>query len=220
MDSKSLVIYGIGRYAEYVKYVFEEDSQYKIVAFCIESFLQESNIFSDLPLVSFEDLEEDFPPESYSLFIAVGQNEIRKRIFGEARKRNYELVNYISSKANTWKSLKLGQNCFIGEGSTIQPFVKIGDSCILFAANIGHHSRIGNHVLASAMTMGGNVQIGDNCFLGMNSTIAQNVKVGDNSIIGMGCSISRDTAPNSVYSDKGTSVRKVSSEEVSKRFLR
>jgi acetyltransferase-like isoleucine patch superfamily enzyme len=130
------------------------------------------------------------------------------------------MVNYISSKADTWENLKLGQNCFVGEGSTIQPFVEIEDNCILFAANIGHHSKIGKNVLVSAMTLGGNVEIGDNCFLGMNSTVAQNVKIGENNIIGMGCTISKDTEPNSVYSSKGTSKRKISYNKVSQKFLR
>lgn len=220
MKEKKLIIYGIGKLAEYVKYVFEEDTDFKVISFCIQRDLHKSSTFLNLPLVPFDDLEEQFPPDSYSLFIAVGHNEVRKRIFEEAQTRNYNLPNYISSKANTWKNLKVGQNCFIGEGSTIQPFVEIGNSCILFAANIGHHTTIGNHVLVSAMTLGGNVQVEDNCFLGMNSTIAQNVKVGQNSIVGMGCSISRNTAPNSVYTAKGTLLRNLSSEMISKQFLR
>ncbi len=72
----------------------------------------------------------------------------------------------------------------------------------------------------SAMTLGGNVEVQDNCFIGMNATIAQNVKVGKNAIIGMGCSISSNVSPNSVYSAKGTVKRNISSDEVSKQFLR
>jgi sugar O-acyltransferase (sialic acid O-acetyltransferase NeuD family) len=220
MEKKKLVIYGIGRFAEYVQYVLEEDSPYEVIAFSIEKSYSEATEFNQLPLYAFENLDDHIPSDSVSLFIAVGQNEVRKRIFRQCLHKGFTLANYISSKAQTWPNLKIGQNCFIGEGSTIQPYVEIGNGCILFAANIGHHSRIGNHVLVSAMTLGGNVLIEDNCFLGMNSTVAQNVKVGENSIIGMGCSISRNTAPNSVYSNKGTSMRKVSSEDVSKRFLR
>ena len=220
MGKKKLIIYGVGRYAEYVQYVFEHDSEYEVVAFCIETSLKDSETLFGLPLVAFETLNELFPPQSHFLFVAVGQNEIRKRIFEESQQKNYELVSYISSKANTWDNLRVGKNCFIGEGSTLQPFVEIGDNSILFAANIGHHSRIGNNVLVSAMTLGGNVEIGDNCFLGMNSTVAQNVKIGENTIIGMGCSISINTAPHSVYTVKGTSKRKVSYDDVSQKFLR
>ncbi|WP_029036038.1 acetyltransferase [Salinimicrobium xinjiangense] len=219
MEKKKLIIYGVGRYAEYVRYVFDNDSSFTVIAYCIEKTLLKENEFDKLPLYAFEDLKSHFSPDCCSLFIAVGQNEIRKRIFQDAQKTGFGLVNYISSKANTWKNLSLGKNCFIGEGSTLQPFVEIADNCILFAANIGHHTKIGKNVLVSAMTLGGNVEVGDNCFLGMNSTVAQNVKLGENTIIGMGCTISRDTEPNSVYSAKGTSKRKVSYTEVSQRFL-
>ena len=217
---KKLVIYGTGRYAQYAQYVFDHDTNYDVVAFCIESSYHKAESFSQRRLIPFNEMEVHFPPESYNLFIAVGENDIRTRIYNEALERKYVLASYVSSKAITWTNLKLGKNCFIGEGSTIQPFVEIGDNCILFAANIGHHSRIGNNVLLSSMTLGGNVEVGNNCFLGMNSTVAQNVKVGKNTIIGMGCSISQDTSHHSVYSAKGTSKRKISSDEVSKRFLR
>ena len=217
---KKLIIYGVGRYAEYVRYVFDHDSNFKVIGYCIETSFLEKKEFDSLPLYPFEELNKHFSSKSVALFIAVGHNSIRKRIYEESVRKGFSLPNYVSSKAITWANLKIGNNCFIGEGSTIQPFVEIEDNCILFAANIGHHSRIGKNVLVSAMTMGGNVEVGDNCFLGMNSTIAQNVKVGENTIIGMGCSIGVNTASNSVYSAKGTSKRKVSYDEVNDRFLR
>lgn len=217
---KKLVIYGIGKYAQYAHYVFDHDTNYEVVAFCIESSYHKAESHSDYPLVPFDELEVLFPPQSHHLFIAVGQNEIRKRIYNEALDKKYDLASYVSSKANTWPNLTVGKNCFIGEGSTLQPFVEIGNNCILFAANIGHHSRIGNNVLLSSVTLGGNVEVEDNCFVGMNSTIAQNVKIGKDTIIGMGCSISKNISSNSVYSANGTKKRKMSSHEVSKRFLR
>jgi sugar O-acyltransferase (sialic acid O-acetyltransferase NeuD family) len=217
---EKLIIYGIGRFAEYVKYAFQYDSDFEIAAFSIESSLHETNTFAGLPLVPFEDLAQIYPPDSYYIFVAVGQNEIRARIFEEAKSRRYNLASYVSSKAITWNNLEVGSNCFIGEGSTIQPFVKIKNNCILFAANIGHHSTIGDNVLISAMTLGGNVEVGNNCFLGMNSTVAQNVKIAEKTIIGMGCSISGDTQSNSVYASNTTSKRKISYEEVVNRFLK
>lgn len=215
---KKLVIYGTGRYAQYV---FDHDTNYDVVAFCIVSSYHTAESFSQRRLIPFfNEMEVHFSPESHNLFIAVGENDIRKRIYNEALKRKYVLASYVSSKAITWTNLKLGKNCFIGEGSTIQPFVEIGDNRIFFAANIGHHSRIGNNILLSSMTLGGNVEVGNNCFLGMNSTVAQNVKVEKNTIIGMECTINQDTSPHSVNSIKGTSKRKIPSDEVSKRFLR
>ncbi|MGN0182438.1 MAG: acyltransferase [Candidatus Ornithomonoglobus sp.] len=43
------------------------------------------------------------------------------------------------------------------------------------------------------------VKIGNNVFLGMNSTVLRGVTIGDNVIIGAGAIVSKDCKPNSVY---------------------
>lgn len=217
---KKLIIYGTGRYAEYAQYVFDQDSDYEVIAFSVEKSYYHRDVFRKQPVIPFEVLDELFSPTSHYLFIAVGQNDARKRLSEEAQDKNFILASYISSKAVTWSNMKIGKNCFIGEGSTIQPFVEIGDNCILFAANVGHHTKIGNNVLASSVTLGGNVEVGENCLLGMNSAIAQNVKIGDQTVIGMGCYISMNTPEKSVYSTKGTFKRKISSEKIVEKFLK
>jgi len=48
------IIYGIGRFAEYVSYVISNNSKYEKVGFCIDQKLIGSdNEFSGLPLVAF-----------------------------------------------------------------------------------------------------------------------------------------------------------------------
>src|SRR5690606_20676708 len=108
--------------------------------YCIEKSLYKSENFDTLPLYPFEDLKQLFSFQSYSLFIAVVQNPIRRRIFEESTKQGYDMPSYISSRAHTWPNLILGNNCFIGEGCVIQPFVKIGNNSIHFGSRIGHHS--------------------------------------------------------------------------------
>lgn len=222
MKEKRLVIYGIGKFAQYVSYVFAKDSPYEICGFCIESTIKSKNT-SDLfglPLVNFEKLEENFPPEEFHLFIAVGNNLIRERLFTQARNRHYSMANYISTKASVWENLQCGENVFIDEGTMLQPFVKIGDSSILFACSIGHHTSVGSHCLLSVTTTGGNVSIGDFSFIGMNSVIKQDTSIGEKNIIGMGCAIDKNTVPGAVYTTQGATKRSSSFEQVAKRFLK
>lgn len=219
MTKKRLVIYGIGKYAEYVQYVFENDSEYEVVGFCIEKSHHSSTELNGLPLVVFEHVEDIFHPSVHSLFIAVGQNLVRKRIYSEAKNKLFILPNYISSKSVTWKNLTLGDNCFIGEGTEIQPFVEIGNNSIHFGSRIGHHCKIGNHTLLSSPTLGGNVYIGDDSYLGINSTIKQNVRIAERNIIGMNVTIEQDTLSDSVYSHRGSYKRDLTYQQVAKRFL-
>ncbi len=220
MKNKKLIIYGIGRFAEYVGYVFENDSDYEVVAFCIEEKYLESKSFNDKPLLKFESLDSSYPPDQYSLFIAVGNNEIRKKIFKQSVFKGYNLASYISSKSKFWDNLVAGTNVFIDEGCVLQPFISISDNSILFTSSLGHHTQIGKHSLLSGSKTGGNVIIGENCYIGLNASIKQNIKIGDNTIVGMNCAIERDTSAYDVYSNKGTVKRKLNSAQLGNRFLK
>ena len=221
MKEKKLIIYGIGKFAEYVYYVFSEDSSYKVCGFCIESSYKNQNSI-DLhgqPLVSFEELEKSFPPEEFDLFIAVGNNLIRERLFALAKSRRYTMATYVSSKATVWENLQCGENVFIDEGTMLQPFIEIGDNTILFSCSIGHHCQIGRHALLSACTLGGNVKIGSFSFLGMNSAVKENCTVGEKNFIGMGCIIAGNTSADAVYSTPVASKRNLKFEDLLKRII-
>jgi len=222
MIKKKLVIYGIGKFADYVHYVFDQDSEYEVCGFCVESAFntEKSHRPNGRALIDFEELENHFSPSDYHLFIAVGNNLIRERIFKMAKSKKFTLASYISTKASVWENLRYGENVFVDEGTMLQPFVKIGNNSIFFACNIGHHTSIGSHCLMSVTTTGGNVFIGDYSFVGMNTVIKQDVVVKEKNIIGMGCVIDKDTETGDVYNSKGTIKRSSSFEQVANRFLK
>ena len=217
---KKLLIYGIGKFAQYVHYVFENDSKYEVIAFCIEEKLLERENFDDKPLRKFESIENEFSTESHSIFIAVGNNEVRKRLFLDAKTKGYNIARYISSKCRYWENLEVGENIFIDEGCVLQPFVKIKDNSILFTSDLGHHTDIGKHSLLSGSKTGGNVRIGENCYIGLNASIKQNIVIADNTVVGMGCAIEKDTKVNEVYSNNGTIKRQINSKQLGNRFLK
>jgi sugar O-acyltransferase (sialic acid O-acetyltransferase NeuD family) len=218
-----VVVYGLGTLAQYVAYVIQEDTDSTVVAYTVdENYLPKGEqTLDDLPIIPFKKLENHFSSENCRVFIAVGDNTAREKIFNLVKMRGYNFFNYVSSKAIVWKNLKIGQNVFIGEDTGIQPFVTIGDNCILFAPRLGHHSSIGSHCLLSCCFLAGNVSIGDNVFVALTASIHQGVKIADNSIIGMGCSITKDTDIGDVYTTSGSTIKlsKKKAELIRKRFL-
>ncbi|MBI6117333.1 acetyltransferase [Salegentibacter maritimus] len=220
MKNEKLLIYGNGHFAEYVAYVFENDTKYELMGFCIEKDFYSGKTNDGRPVYIFEEILKETTFKDYKLFIAVGNNLIRKKIFEKAKFAGYSFANYISSKANYWPNIKLGQNIFIDEGCTIQPFVTILNNNILFASNIAHHTLINSHSLISVCTTGGNVTIGEESFIGMNTTIKQNVIIGRRNVIGMGCIIESNTPNDAVYSQKGTVKRDLSYSQVTSHFLK
>lgn len=193
---KKIVVFGTGLIAELAHFYFTNDTLHTVVAFTNgRDFISQNELFG-LPVVPFEDVEKQFSPKDYSLFIALGykeRNKIREKRYLEAKQKGYQLETYISSKA-TYYGTPVGENCFIFENNVIQPFVTIGNNVTLWSGNhIGHHSTImDNCFISSHVVVSGVCTIKKNCFFGVNSTIRDNATIGSHTIIGAGALIMED----------------------------
>lgn len=201
---KKIIIFGLSEIAEIAHFYFKHDSCYMVEAFTVDKAYLNKQTFCHLPVVPFETLENHYPPSEFDLFIAVSYaqaNQVRAAKFNQAIKKGYQLVSYVSSKATIWPDLSIGQNCFILEDNTIQPFVKIGDNVTLWSGNhIGHHAVINPHCfISSHVVISGGVHIGKNCFLGVNSTFHDHITIGDGCIIGAGAVVTKSTESNGIY---------------------
>lgn len=216
-----LVIFGSTDIAELALYYFNNDSNYEVSAFTVDKDHIKQETFCGLPIVDFAQIDEFYPPTDYQIFIAIGYNnlnELRKSKYIEAKMKGYKLASYVSSKATVLNNRQFGENCFIFEDNTIQPFVKIGNNITLWSGNhIGHHSLIKDHTfLASHVVVSGGVQIGEQCFIGVNATLRDHIEIGDRCIIGAGALILTDTMADGVYLGSATSRSKVPSSRLRK----
>jgi sugar O-acyltransferase (sialic acid O-acetyltransferase NeuD family) len=201
---QEIIIFGSGDIAQIANYYFKTDSNYKVVAFTVDKAYFTTNEFEGLPVIPFEELKEKYPPTTYKLFIAVSYaqlNKVRERKYHEAKVMGYELVSYISSKCSYLTPYEHGDNCFIFEDNTIQPFVKIGNNVTLWSGNhIGHHSVIHDHnFISSHVVVSGHCVINSNSFIGVNSTLGHQVEIGKENIIGAGSIITKSTSVGEVW---------------------
>jgi len=114
--SDKVVLFGSGKQAELAHFYFTHDSPYEVAAFTVDGDHVREKQFRGLPLLPFEEIEKKYPPEKFKMFIAVGYrklNTIRAGKYGEAKRKGYELVSYVSSKAIQWGDTVVGDNCFI-----------------------------------------------------------------------------------------------------------
>ena len=214
MNEKKLIIFGTGQIAELAYYYFSSDSEYSIQGFSVDKEYIESDDFFGLPVIAFEEIQASFPPEDYEMFIALSYSEvnsIRKKKYFAAREKGYKLASYISSRATILNDMSIGDNCFILENNTIQPFVSIGNNVTLWSGNhIGHHSEICDHVfMASHVVVSGGVHIGSQSFLGVNATLINNISIGEGCVIGAGALVNsnveshlviKSNSSNSIFS--------------------
>ena len=145
---------------------------------------------------------EDHINSSNNPFIAIGDNNIRRKIY-EKLKSNSIFLNttLIHSDTIISKSSLIEAQTFVSAGVIINPQVKIDIGCIInTGAIIEHDCYIGkfSHIAPGAV-LAGNVSIGRGCFVGANAVIKQGVKVGDNVIIGAGAVVLKDINSNNVF---------------------
>lgn len=199
-----IIIFGTGDIAQIAKYYFDYDSDHEVVAFTVNQKYLKEEIFEGKPVVAFETLEKEFPISKYQLFIALSyskMNKTREEKYHEAKGKGYTLVSYISSKCSYMSQYPCGDNCFIFEDNTIQPFVKLGNNITLWSGNhIGHHSTIHDHnFISSHVVISGHCEINSNCFLGVNSTLHNNVVLEKETLIAAGTIITKNTVEKGVY---------------------
>jgi UDP-3-O-[3-hydroxymyristoyl] glucosamine N-acyltransferase len=127
------------------------------------------------------------------------------------KSKGYMLTSYISSRAFVWHNVKVGENCLVLEGNTLQAFVTVGDNVFLWSGNhIGHRSTIEDHVfVTSQVVVSGFCRIGAYSFLGVNSAIGNNVSIAPDNYIGMSTSIAMSTEPDLIYQGNPGEARKI-----------
>jgi sugar O-acyltransferase (sialic acid O-acetyltransferase NeuD family) len=199
-----LIIFGAGDIARLAHYYFTRDSEHEVVAFTVDQKYREADTFLDLPLVSFEEVTSSYPPGEYKMFVALSyarMNKLREEKYRAAKEKGYELVSYVSSRCSFLTDHPVGDNCFILEDNTIQPFVRIGNNVTLWSGNhIGHDAVIHDHCfLASHIVVSGYVEIGNNCFIGVNATLRNSITIAPETLIGAGAVIMKDTVEQGVY---------------------
>jgi len=214
-----LVIFGAGDIARLAHYYFSRDSEHEVVAFTVDQQYRNSDTFLDLPLVPFEDVANSYPPGEYRIFVALSyarMNKLREEKYLQTKEKGYELVSYVSSRCSFLTDQPAGDNCFILEDNTIQPFVKIGNNVTLWSGNhIGHDAVIEDHCfLASHIVVSGHVRIGNNCFIGVNATLRNSITIAPETLIGAGAVIMKDTVAKGVYLPPRAELSTKTSDEI------
>ncbi len=216
---KSLIIFGTGEIAQLAHFYFNKDSEYEVVAFTVDSAFKKETSFCGLPVIAFEEILEHYSPEHCAIFVALSYsklNAVRKEKYLAAKALGYRIASFVSSKATVLNEGRIGENCFIFEDNTIQPFVTIGNNVTLWSGNhIGHHSIIHDHCfIASHVVISGGVEVFESCFIGVNVTLRDHIKIGEKCVLGAGALLLSDADAYGVYLGKATERSKVPSNRL------
>jgi sugar O-acyltransferase (sialic acid O-acetyltransferase NeuD family) len=215
-----LVIFGAGDIARLAHHYFTHDSPHEVAAFVVDRAFRQANAFQGLPLIDAEDVTDRFPPGDYDMFVAMSyakMNAVRAEKYASMKAAGYRLVSYISSRCSYLSQTPPGDNCFILEDNTVQPFVTIGNNVTLWSGNhIGHDVTIEDHCfITSHVVVSGWVRIGTRSFIGVNATLRNSITIAPETLIGAGAIIMKNTKPKQVYKPERAKLFPKDSDEVS-----
>ena len=172
----NVIIFGVQDFAQLAHFYLRHDSEHEVVAFSVnEEFVPAGGRFEGLPVVAFERVEAVYPTSAFRFFAPMSprrMNQLRASVYQQIRAKGYEMISYVSSKATVFDDGPIGDNCFILEDNTIQPFVSIGNNVVLWSGNhIGHHSVIKDHVsFTSHVVLSGHCVVEPFAFLGVHDS--------------------------------------------------
>ena len=140
--SMNLLILGAGSHGQSVKEIAESLRVFRKISFLDDKVTGKDVIGKCTDALKFK---AEYP----CAFVAIGNNEIRKKYANFLRECNFLIPNIISPAANISKDAKIGEGVAIMPQSTISN-AEIGDFCILssnslvnYGCVIGGYSHIG-----------------------------------------------------------------------------
>lgn len=124
--------------------------------------------------------------ENFAIFLAIGDNTLRARLFYQLDKAGMHLPNVMASSAIIDSSVLLGKANYIGHRAVINAGARIGNNTILnTGAIIEHDAQVGDHChLAPASVICGAVNVEDYCLIGAGAVVIPKLNISQQSVVG------------------------------------
>jgi UDP-perosamine 4-acetyltransferase len=180
-----LVIVGAGGHARSVMDIALQSAEYEILG-CIDP--APGNVLGRPIVGKDEDLDEFFLQGVRHIFVAIGDNSLRDRLYNRAISIGFEPINIMSRYAIVSPRAQLGRGICIMPGAVVNVNTVIEDNCIINTrCSIDHDCYIGksSHV-APGVTLSGTVKIGNGVHIGTGASLIDKVSIGDWAYIGGG----------------------------------
>ena len=215
-----IVLFGATAFEKRLSDIIEEDSDIKVVAFCVDRAYKHGNTLNNRPIIAFDELKKAYPPQHFDVLVGIGykdMNGLRAAKYSLLKEMGYSCPNFVSSQAHVDKSTHLGQGNIVLGDAFIDYECELGDSNIIeCGAHIAHNCTIGNFNYFSPSTcLGGTVHVGNRCFLGLHCTVRSAVKLEDKCLIGAGAYVDKNVPTDRVIVPARSKMLNQRSDEVS-----
>ena len=96
---QQIVLFGTGAIATIVHFYLTHDSRFEVAAFTADRTHITDDAFLGLPVVPFDEVTNRYPPDEFTMFIAIGysrMNKVREACYHRAKEAGYDLATFVS----------------------------------------------------------------------------------------------------------------------------
>lgn len=180
-----ILIFGAGGQGKIVADILGE----RAAGFVDENPALHGTTLLGLPVfASFADVEHD------GVIVAIGNNANRRALTERFVSAGERLATAIHPFTSIARSATIGEGSMLSSGVILLPNAAIGRGVLLNTkASVDHDSVVEDFVhIAPTSTVGANVRIGTETFLGLTTTVISNLTIGARVVTGAGSVVLRD----------------------------
>lgn len=199
-----LLVIGAGGHARSVLDIAMQNGNFTEIS-CIDSTYPSATHVAGIESVQIIgtdfDLEKLYQQGYRNVFIALGDNKLRHKLFDKVCLIGYEPINIISRHAIISPSVKLGKGICVMPGAVVNVNTIIKDNCIINTkSSIDHDCYISESChIAPGVTLSGNVRVSKGVWIGTGVSVIDKTSIGEWSFIGAGSVIVNDLEPNALF---------------------
>lgn len=196
-NNKKLLIIGAGGHGKVCAEIAKVMNKWVEIVFADNKNLKQVNGIKVIKTNTYL----EFVPKEYDVFIAIGDNKSRLKIYEKLKPSKYKFPILIHPSANISQHTTIKDGAVIMANSVINSNAEIGNFTIINTSSIVEHDvAIGSfsHLSPNA-TITGNCKIGDNVWIGASSTIINAVKVSDNIVVGAASLVNKNLVKKGTY---------------------
>jgi len=187
---KSALILGTGGHSRVIISILSAFREIEIIGVVELGKYHIGEKILDIPVLdSVHQVLEDFHDrDQVNIYLAIGDNELRRVWFHKMKELGFTLPNLVSGEALVDRHAMMGEGNIVCSRAFIGPGAVLGDNNLFNTASlIEHEVRVGSHChFAPSSTVAGRSSIGDETFIGAGATIIDSIQIAGHTTIGAG----------------------------------
>jgi sugar O-acyltransferase (sialic acid O-acetyltransferase NeuD family) len=186
-SGKKILIAGAGGHGRAVAEAIERRGTYQIVGFLDDRYPVETQVWH-YPILGTLGEVGNFIGVADALVVAIGNNQVRQRIYTLAKASGFALPSIIHPVACVSSRAEIADGCTIMADAIIGTEAILGQGCVVnINASVDHHCELGDFVhLGVGVQLAGGVKVGEAALMHAGSSAGYGVEVPASEVITSG----------------------------------